>query len=238
MKVSVVTPNYNGERFLKAFFDSLNNDSECIGEVIIVDNGSTDGSKEFIKGGSFNFPVNLIENTENLGFSPAVNQGIENAKYEYVFSLNNDTEIREGSIKALVELISSADDIFSVPQRGHDLIRHGIERLQRLGQAGAVFLPIAVCIYPDYLVDRIKLDRLQPQLVHVALKRHIDTAELLRIEHLPGKVKQVALGHQADAVAVEPVQESLSARIQLILRIALIEAEDAIRNPFQLIQAA
>ena len=114
MKVSVVTPNYNGERFLKAFFDSLNNDSECIGEVIIVDNGSTDGSKEFIKGSSFNFPVNLIENTENLGFSPAVNQGIENAKYEYVFSLNNDTEIREGSIKALVELISSADDIFSV----------------------------------------------------------------------------------------------------------------------------
>ena len=59
MKVSVVTPNYNGERFLKAFFDSLNNDSECIGEVIIVDNGSTDGSKEFIKGSSFNFPVNL-----------------------------------------------------------------------------------------------------------------------------------------------------------------------------------
>ena len=114
MKVSVVTPNYNGERFLKAFFDSLNNDSECIGEVIIVDNGSTDGSKEFIKGSSFNFPVNLIENTENLGFSPAVNQGIENAKYEYIFSLNNDTEIREGSIKALVELISSADDIFSV----------------------------------------------------------------------------------------------------------------------------
>ena len=50
MKVSVVTPNYNGERFLKTFFESLNNDSEYIGEVIIVDNGSTDGSKDYIKG--------------------------------------------------------------------------------------------------------------------------------------------------------------------------------------------
>ena len=113
MKVSVVTPNYNGEKFLKAFFESLNEDSQLIGEVIIVDNGSTDSSKEFIKGNSFNFPVRLIENTENLGFSPAVNQGIRQSQYEYIFSLNNDTEIRKGSIKALADLMSSDDSIFS-----------------------------------------------------------------------------------------------------------------------------
>ncbi|MBQ2354161.1 MAG: glycosyltransferase [Methanobrevibacter sp.] len=76
MKASVVTPNYNGEKFLKTFFESLNNDCECIGEVIIVDNGSTDGSLEFIEKNEFDFPVRVIENTENLGFSPAVNQGI------------------------------------------------------------------------------------------------------------------------------------------------------------------
>ena len=114
MKVSVVTPNYNGERFLKTFFESLNSDSECIGEVIIVDNGSTDKSKEYIKGSSFDFPVKLIENEENLGFSPAVNQGILESQYEYIFSLNNDTEVRKGSIRALVDLISSDDNIFSV----------------------------------------------------------------------------------------------------------------------------
>ncbi len=114
MKVSVVTPNYNGEKFLKTFFESLNDDSELIGEVIIVDNGSTDKSKEYIRNNSFNFPVILIENSQNLGFSPAVNQGIIKAKYEYVFSLNNDTEIKKGSIRALVDLISSDDNIFSV----------------------------------------------------------------------------------------------------------------------------
>ena len=114
MKVSVVTPNYNGERFLKAFFESLNNDSELIDEIIIVDNGSDDGSKEYIRANSFNFSVKIIENSKNLGFAPAVNQGILEARNEYIFSLNNDTEIKKGSIRALVDLISSDDEIFSV----------------------------------------------------------------------------------------------------------------------------
>lgn len=114
MKISVVTPNYNGEKFLKTFFESLNNDSEFIGEVIIVDNGSADGSKDYINASTFNFPVKLIENSQNLGFAPAVNQGISNAKYEYIFSLNNDTEVGKGSIGHMIDLISSAEDIFSV----------------------------------------------------------------------------------------------------------------------------
>lgn len=114
MKVSVVTPNYNGERFLETFFESLNNDSELIDEIIIVDNGSDDGSKEYIRANSFNFSVKIIENSENMGFAPAVNQGILEARNEYIFSLNNDTEIKKGSIRALVDLISSDDEIFSV----------------------------------------------------------------------------------------------------------------------------
>lgn len=114
MKVSVVTPNYNGEKFLKTFFESLNNDSELIGEVIIIDNGSSDSSKDYINNATFNFPVKLIENSQNMGFAPAVNQGISIAKHEYIFSLNNDTEVKKGSIRHMVELISSGEDIFSV----------------------------------------------------------------------------------------------------------------------------
>ena len=99
---------------MKTFFESLNNDSELIGEVIIIDNGSSDNSKDYINKGTFNFPVKLIENSRNMGFAPAVNQGISNAKYEYIFSLNNDTEVKKGSIRHMVELISSKEDIFSV----------------------------------------------------------------------------------------------------------------------------
>ena len=114
MRVSVVTPNYNGEKFLKTFLSSLNEDSEYIGEVIIVDNGSNDNSVDYIKNNSFNFPLVLIENNENLGFAPAVNQGILKAKNELIFSINNDTEIKKGSIKELINLITSSEEIFSV----------------------------------------------------------------------------------------------------------------------------
>lgn len=114
MKVSVVTPNYNGEKYLKTFLESLNEDSDCIDEVIIIDNGSSDGSVEYIKNIKLNFPIILIENPQNRGFAPAVNQGIIKSKNELIFSINNDTEIKKGSIRQLVGLINSDDDIFSV----------------------------------------------------------------------------------------------------------------------------
>ena len=113
MKVSVITPNYNGVKFLENYFKSLNNDSEYIGEVIIIDNGSADSSIDYIQNNSFNFPVVLIRNDENRGFAPAVNQGILKARHDYIFSLNNDTEIKEGSIKSMLDLIQE-DNVFSV----------------------------------------------------------------------------------------------------------------------------
>ncbi|WP_407432318.1 glycosyltransferase family 2 protein [Methanobrevibacter sp.] len=113
MKVSVITPNYNGVKFLKNYFKSLDDDSEYIGEVIIIDNGSDDSSIDYIQNNSFNFPVVLIKNDENMGFAPAVNQGILKAKHDYIFSLNNDTEIKKGSIKAMLDLIRD-ENVFSV----------------------------------------------------------------------------------------------------------------------------
>ena len=113
MKVSVITPNYNGVEFLDKYFKSLSQDSDYIGEVIIIDNGSADSSLDYIKKNTFSFPVVVIENSENLGFAPAVNQGILKSKYDYIFSLNNDTEVKKGSIKAMLDLICD-DDVFSV----------------------------------------------------------------------------------------------------------------------------
>ena len=117
MKVSVITPNYNGLKYLKNYFTSLENDSEFIDEVIIVDNGSDDGSIDYIKSIKADFSIVLIENTENLGFAPAVNQAIKKAKNEYIFSLNNDTEVKKGCVKALADLISSDSKIFSVQSK-------------------------------------------------------------------------------------------------------------------------
>ena len=83
MKVSVVTPNYNGLKFLNSYFETLLIQSRFIEEIIIIDNASTDGSIEFIEEfiSSANYPIDiiLIKNEDNLGFAPAVNQGIMQA---------------------------------------------------------------------------------------------------------------------------------------------------------------
>ena len=132
MKVSVVIPNFNGKHFINNCLISLNNQKDYINEVIIIDNGSTDGSQEFIKNKiianlnsmdnlspktDFNFKINLIENKENFGFSTAVNQGIRDSNCELVFLINNDVELDKNCILNLIECVNSEDDIFSASSK-------------------------------------------------------------------------------------------------------------------------
>lgn len=119
MKVSIITPNYNGVKFLKDFFNSLLIEEDYIKEVIIIDNASNDGSIEYINNLSSNYPIDikLIKNTRNLGFASAVNQGIKVAKSEYLYLLNNDVEITKDTIKNLLVKINLSNNIFSVSSK-------------------------------------------------------------------------------------------------------------------------
>ena len=87
--ISVVIINWNGLRFLDGCLSSLFKQSYRSFEIIMVDNGSTDGSVQFIKN---KYPhVMVLENQSNTGFAVANNQGIQAAKGKYVALLNNDT---------------------------------------------------------------------------------------------------------------------------------------------------
>lgn len=89
--VSVVIPNWNGKKFLKGCLDSLLECSYGQIEIVMVDNGSKDGSVEFLEE---NYPqVKLIKFEQNTGFSVAVNAGINNSTGEFVALLNNDTTV-------------------------------------------------------------------------------------------------------------------------------------------------
>ncbi len=100
-RLTLVVPNWNGERFLSACLGSLREQSFEDFETVLVDNGSTDGSVAFVRR---DFPeVRVLPLGENRGFSAAVNAGIRASRAEYVALLNNDTEIEPGCLEALVE---------------------------------------------------------------------------------------------------------------------------------------
>ena len=87
--VSVVVVNFNGKKFLDDCLSSLARQTFRDFETILVDNGSSDGSADYIRE---RYPsVMLVETGKNLGFAGGTNAGIRAAQGEFVFTLNNDT---------------------------------------------------------------------------------------------------------------------------------------------------
>lgn len=108
MNISVVIPNYNGVELIKKnlpkIFEELANYKNGKTEVIIIDDGSSDKSREVIKELSAKYK-NLITlfNPINLGFSPSVNKGVEKAMGDIVILLNTDVYPEAGFIYPLLE---------------------------------------------------------------------------------------------------------------------------------------
>ena len=115
MEVSVVIPNFNGIAFLDSVLGSLEGQTLKNFEVILVDNGSADGSCSFV---SANYPwVHIIELPDNFGFCRAVNEGIKAAKAPYVLLLNNDTEVKEDFVEQMLLAIRRHKNAFSCAAR-------------------------------------------------------------------------------------------------------------------------
>ena len=118
IKLSIIIVSWNTKELLKQCLESLNKGCEGVGgyEVIVVDNGSTDGSKEYLKSQIANLKpkkprprnsfgiqnLKLIFNDRNLGFAKGNNIGIREARGEYIMLLNSDTIVKEGAIEKLV----------------------------------------------------------------------------------------------------------------------------------------
>ena len=110
MQYSIVIVNWNGKEHLEECLDSLYKQTFKDFEIIIVDNGSTDGSKEFIRK---NYPkVKLTENSKNMGFEKPNNQGINIAKGDYILTLNNDIRADKNFLKELLTASKKYPDAF------------------------------------------------------------------------------------------------------------------------------
>jgi len=101
--VSVVVLNYNGKHHLKTCLDSLLRTRYPNFEIILVDNGSTDGSVEFVQQ---NYPtVKIVRLSRNIYTAGGYMAGVLVAKGKYVAILNNDIEVDENWLKPLVEVL-------------------------------------------------------------------------------------------------------------------------------------
>ena len=109
MRVSIVIPNWNGKELLKKNLPNILEANP--NEVIVVDDGSTDDSVDFLRQ---TFPsIKVIVNPKNLGFVPSTNKGVVNSSNPVVVLLNNDVLVDKNFLKPLLPHFES-DDIFAV----------------------------------------------------------------------------------------------------------------------------
>jgi GT2 family glycosyltransferase len=95
--VSIVIPVYNGREMLAELFASINRQTTEPQEVIVVDNGSSDGAPEL----AFRAGAKVIAMGRNMGFAAAVNRGIQDAKGQGVALLNSDVRLDAGWLETL-----------------------------------------------------------------------------------------------------------------------------------------
>ncbi len=117
MDCSIIITSKDTKKLLSDCIASIYRSLEGTGitaEIIVVDNGSTDGTVPMIRK---SFPkVILIPNKENAGFGKANNQGIAKSKGEYILLLNSDTVVRDRAIEDLVAFAKSHPKSFVGPK--------------------------------------------------------------------------------------------------------------------------
>lgn len=103
MKASVIVLAWNGMAYLKECLDAVLTQEHADFEVLVVDNGSTDGSADFV---AEHYPqVRLIRNKRNLGFAGGNNVGMRTATGDVLVLLNQDTKVLSGWLTGLIDTV-------------------------------------------------------------------------------------------------------------------------------------
>ena len=119
--VSIIILNYNGKKWLEKCLPSWKKVTYPNKEVIVVNNGSSDDSEEFVKK---NHPeVRLLNINPNRGFAGGNNYGVKKAKGKYVLILNNDTTVTSGLLEPMVELMEKDPSIGVIQPEMRNMVK-------------------------------------------------------------------------------------------------------------------
>lgn len=115
MKVSINLVTWNGKKYLPYCLESVAKQTFCDFFLFILDNGSTDGTVEFLKSYKFQIPNYKISfNKENVGFAAGHNRAIRETKGDYVLMLNQDIILEPHFLEEVVEFLDSHPKVGAV----------------------------------------------------------------------------------------------------------------------------
>jgi GT2 family glycosyltransferase len=176
MKLSIVIVNYDVKYYLEQCLDSVLKSLQNLdSEIFVVDNHSSDGSLEYLIP---KFPdIHFIDNQENVGFSRANNQAIEQAQGEYVLLLNPDTVLGENTLTKVCRFMDENKQVGAV----------GVKMLDGFGQ----FLPESKRGFPSPWNSFTKMSGLARLFPHSKVfggyhLRYLDENETHEVEVLAG----------------------------------------------------
>jgi glycosyltransferase involved in cell wall biosynthesis len=114
---SIIIPCCGQLAFTQQCLASLKEHTQPAWELIVIDNGSNDGTAAYLAGvrDMASVPVTVVTNLTNLGFPAAVNQGLRLARGEYLVLLNNDVVVTDGWLDQLIGLVNAKTAAGNVP---------------------------------------------------------------------------------------------------------------------------
>ena len=115
-RCAVVILNYNGAELLRRFLPSVIRHSKGEADIIVADNGSTDGSTEMLRK-QFADDVRILQQFHNFGFAEGYNYALrilEPYGYRYYVLLNSDVEVDQGWLTPLIEMLEKEKDVAAV----------------------------------------------------------------------------------------------------------------------------
>jgi GT2 family glycosyltransferase len=155
-QVTIVIPLYNQLRYTRICLESLQTHGAGGARILVIDNGSTDGTGDYLATCQ---GVEVVSNPENLGCAGAWNQGVRESATEWVLLLNNDVIVSPGWLEGLlrfaqergVDLVSPA---IREGEYNYDIVEYGARFVAAMGNVSRMGVADGICFMVNSRVFR------------------------------------------------------------------------------------